>query len=134
METLNCPHCETEIDEHEANKCLDAWVADVVLKKPFRKPTHGTCCTCQHCGDDYDSCGDGCYYSTDIATAWEVVGRMGDVMRRLLRNKGMNYWECIIDYKHVGKAPDAPLAICRAALKAVYVGEDEKQSEDVALD
>ena len=23
----NCPHCETPLDEHEANRCLDAWVA-----------------------------------------------------------------------------------------------------------
>ncbi len=22
----NCPHCETPLDEHEANRCMDAWV------------------------------------------------------------------------------------------------------------
>jgi hypothetical protein len=26
------------------------------LKKHYRVPTHGACCTCQVCGNDYDTC------------------------------------------------------------------------------
>lgn len=29
---LNCPHCKIPIDEHEATRCLDAWVAVNVMK------------------------------------------------------------------------------------------------------
>ncbi|KKK65183.1 hypothetical protein LCGC14_2976710, partial [marine sediment metagenome] len=28
---MKCPHCQIEVDEHEANRCLDAWVAEVVM-------------------------------------------------------------------------------------------------------
>lgn len=48
---------------------LDAAIAEF-METPFRKPTHGTCCTCQVCGWDYDNCQ--CDYSADIAAAWEV--------------------------------------------------------------
>lgn len=26
------------------------------LRKYYHQPSHGPCCTCQHCGNDYDSC------------------------------------------------------------------------------
>lgn len=29
---LNCPHCETDINLHETKRCLDAWVAEYVMK------------------------------------------------------------------------------------------------------
>jgi len=28
---MNCPHCNTHIDEHEASPCFDAWVAEAVM-------------------------------------------------------------------------------------------------------
>lgn len=28
---MNCPHCKTHIDEHQADRCLDAWIAQDVL-------------------------------------------------------------------------------------------------------
>ena len=31
MQNLNCPHCDVEIDEHEASGCLNAWVAEAVM-------------------------------------------------------------------------------------------------------
>ena len=34
--------------------------------KPFRKPTHGSCCTCQYCGYYYDQCACG---DNEIITA-----------------------------------------------------------------
>jgi hypothetical protein len=30
--------------------------SDLTKWKRIRTPTHGTCCTCQACGLDYDSC------------------------------------------------------------------------------
>ena len=26
------------------------------IRKHFRRPTHGPCCTCQRCGQNYDDC------------------------------------------------------------------------------
>lgn len=28
---MNCPHCQTPIEEHKATRCLDAWIAEKVL-------------------------------------------------------------------------------------------------------
>ena len=28
----------------------------VLIKKYYRLPTHGICCTCQRCGQSYDDC------------------------------------------------------------------------------
>lgn len=70
---MNCPTCGLNIDEHPANRCLDAWVAGAVIEL--------TICTCHippvsgfdtmRCID----CGGAIYpdYSTDIVAAWEVV-------------------------------------------------------------
>lgn len=57
-------------------------------------------------------------YSTDIAAAWQVVERMRNPDFRL--NKDGD-WGCSFggELRFVGLAPTAPLAICRAALKAV---------------
>ncbi|KKK66418.1 hypothetical protein LCGC14_2964270, partial [marine sediment metagenome] len=34
---MNCPHCETLIDEHKATRCLDAWIAEYVMGwKPYK--------------------------------------------------------------------------------------------------
>ena len=34
---MQCPHCDIAITEHEASRCLDAWVAEVVMGwKPYR--------------------------------------------------------------------------------------------------
>ena len=131
MGEIKCPHCDTSVDEHEAGRKTDVCVAVVVMG--IVVPDWGPDTPCPINGSEmrwteerawcYDHSewhyGPAQEYSTDIAAAWEVVGRMGDVLRRLLRNKGSEKWECIFDYVHVGTAPTAPLAICRAALKAV---------------
>ena len=28
---MNCPRCQTDIDQHPSGPCLDAWVAEVVM-------------------------------------------------------------------------------------------------------
>lgn len=30
--------------------------AELARKSPIQKPTHGTCCTCQKCGQGHDDC------------------------------------------------------------------------------
>jgi hypothetical protein len=58
-------------------------------------------------------------YSTDISAAWEVVGKMGHL--------GLNWeplvidkWDCVFEREST-KADTAPMAICKAALKAKNV-------------
>ena len=147
---MNCPHCKTEIDEHEANRCLDAWVAERVFGKriEFKKGAATAWqndkavmwfpndfvdlddkSTYMHTIDGYT--GMVHFYSTFIAAAWEVVGQMtapdtgagGDSWKLEWlagsyragfgygkKAKDVTYWKAIAD--------TAPLAICRAALKA----------------
>ena len=69
-------------------------------------------------------------YSTDIAAAWEVVEKLRNDGRFLqLDSLGFDgeQWRCFFalteieeeKFPWVGEADTAPLAICRAALKAV---------------
>ena len=41
----------------ELGDCLE-WIDEEISwrKQQFRKPTHGTCCTCQTCGNFHDDC------------------------------------------------------------------------------
>lgn len=64
-------------------------------------------------------------YSGDIQAAWDVLWKIardhGDASWHNIRLVAENgYWECILDFadQHVGQSPEAPEAICRAALKA----------------
>lgn len=51
---------------------LDKWVG-AALGKPWRKPTHGKCCTCPRCGWDNDDCQ--CDYSTEWAWGGPLIER-----------------------------------------------------------
>lgn len=33
---MNCPTCGLSVDEHPANRCLDAWVAEVVFERQVK--------------------------------------------------------------------------------------------------
>jgi len=116
---IRCPHCDTSVDEHEAGRCLDAWVAEDLMgwtrsvagNYPWQMtPPHGLVGRLK------------VYlvpkYSTDIAAAWEVVGRV----REGKGNCDMQWrveWGFSFGSDFYSWAPTAPLAICRAALKAV---------------
>jgi hypothetical protein len=70
----------------------------------------------------------GCpHYSTDIAAAWQVVEKMEQRLDLCWLGPG-DVWVAVLgngeeDYQYGdAMAPTAPLAICRAALKAI--GED----------
>lgn len=57
----------------------DALVAEFMGWK-FQRPTHGPCCTCQHCGRHYDDCCESCHYTTEREAALPVedeIERMG---------------------------------------------------------
>lgn len=61
----------------KAGKELDKLIAEKIMGMPWRKPTHGTCCTCQTCGHSNESdCA--CGWSTDIEMAWRVVEKLGN--------------------------------------------------------
>ena len=142
---MNCPHCKTEIDEHEASRCLDAWVAEAVTgegKQGFLCPDcggahfgtskgericHGPPFACGWSGPSLDASPS---YSTDIAAAWEVVGRLKENGIGLIIWTASDVVQAYRDKEDGDYLADekakVPLAICRAALKAVYVGEDKK--------
>ncbi len=116
----------TEEAEEAALAVLDAQVADRVMGWQFTKPRHGRCCTCQRCGRSYDECGGSCYFTSDIAAAWEVWEKTGDMLvAKQVDGRYVAYqatgcadydWG---DYWAIGKT--APEAICKAALAKVGV-------------
>ena len=61
-----------DIDKLEGRE-LDRAVAEA-RGRPFRIPTHGSCCTCQTCGHYYDECQ--CGIGDDIAAAWPLLLEM----------------------------------------------------------
>jgi hypothetical protein len=110
---MNCPHCGTEVDEHEAKRCLSAWVhADVMGRKlPDHNWETDTYCDCLP------------DYSTDIAAAWGVLGhwieKMDDkyLYLEFVKSAAGPSWSAYSGV-HAFGGDSAPLAICRAALKA----------------
>ena len=146
---MKCPNCKTEIDEHEANRCLDGWVAEAVMG--WKRSNHGPADL-----ENWRSYPDEWYenpgsltienvtnipaYSTYIAAAWEVVldftGRQYHVRVDGEDAFAYSVWSCAIyaPLRDEGDGPigegldtsknlnarmaAAPLAICRAALKA----------------
>jgi hypothetical protein len=133
MTRRTCPHCGIHIDEHEATRCLDKWIANDVLgvyDKICQEETRFMLPESVNLP----------YYSTSIAAAWEVVEKLwisgdgpywvGDFFLEwwqdgewLVCNKPIGVRDGAIkamcDGKKTGK-PSAPLAICRAAIKAMY--------------
>ncbi len=126
---MNCPRCNLSVDEHPANRCMDAWVAEAVMGyrlidgiwyyPPYR---HGMMA---------DDVGPVWRYSTSIADAWVVVekfrrghgGKAAACVMCLTSDEADEDSYCRIfgvDREDVqGQATQMPLAISRAALKAV---------------
>lgn len=122
---MNCPHCGTHIDEHPASRCLDAWVADDIFGGSANPDN-----VLWYWWDSSDDEGKrvvlgvhlfaGPKFSTDIAAAWQVLGKMGGfwtVQGYIYEGRTNHYYAG--RRGHVGsRAPTAPHAICRAAIKA----------------
>jgi len=89
----------------EMNRLVMEWVTELTVDDNFYIPA----------------------YSTDIAAAWEVVAKMGNVneLHDVELRTSIRGWICSIfnsfDNFEVN-AETAPLAICRAALLAVMDG------------
>ena len=100
----------TDIDKLEAGLELDALVAEKVMGWFVAKGPHSPTSPPDLIPR----------YSTDIAAAWEVVEKMIDQGRRFVINNNFSRTMFIADF--CGRdvlEKTAPLAICRAALKAV---------------
>jgi len=126
-ETLICPHCNTDVDEHPASRCLDAWVATTVMWLDLG-------------GDasDWLTREAAKHYSTDIAVAWEIVDwiRSRQTPVEVMGDEWYDggWWRMRV-YDPTGKRitaegytevegpereePNVCLAICRAALKSM---------------
>ena len=55
------------------------------LGRPWRKPTHGSCCTCQICGDDRDTCICGVIEDDGLAftEVWPKLERSGLMLAQI---------------------------------------------------
>jgi len=135
MPDLLCPHCQTEVDEHEAGRCLDAWVADVVMD--YFENYSGA--TAEYVTEGmFDMVNEhgwrvevipAPHYSTDIAAAWKVVERLLEKDR--ISSISFGGWDnkqyttyVVSIYNFDEEASKAPLAICRAALRASEISRD----------
>ena len=126
----------TDIDELKPGKELDALVAEI-MGRPFRKPTHGSCCTCQTCGYHYDDCQ--CGYSEDelmalavydtIKSDWNIEIGHGDVTEPVAEFP--IGWYAMLMRREPDDNDDWPfaygetlaIALCRVLLKAVVKEE-----------
>ena len=143
---MNCPVCNTDIDNHPANRCLDAWVAekvmgwdlDKVAREEFisyRRHNTGIGMTGQEEYNEKQSRDRMLmltipYYSTDITAAWKVIDRLDELYSAWFEIRGPRVWlaRCNLpgyeQFSATGLA-NASLAICRAALKAMKGDSDE---------
>ena len=113
---------------------LDARVAQQVLSLPHLE--YGPGMKCPECGGEVDfrvrawcfNCQGWFYspyreYSTDIAAAWQVVEQFKDYNMQLDGHGDGWTFHIFKDATcYEADAPTAPLAICRAALKATQEG------------
>jgi hypothetical protein len=119
----------------DAGFSLDELVAKHIMGWEFRRPTHGICCTCQHCGRHQDDCpGAACEFTAPEADIGPVLRRMRELgWWAELKTPfgaspdslawagftplGVSGWDGRPDYE-VGDLT-LPLAVCKAALLAV---------------
>lgn len=134
-----------DVDSMEASRELDAMIAERVMGLvPCQAGAHkdGAMWPCYAQPDSPMEGGELPCYSTDIAAAWHVVEALGErygchvsVARRSDIFKAPSRYLCSIEggrlaynnpyLRLIDIAPSVPLAICRAALKAL-----EGQSHD----
>ena len=119
-----CPRCQTPVDEHPANRCLDALIAEKVMGWSssygdsywIMSPPEGS--TGRAEGRVYPVS----KYSTFIKAAMEVVEKWPAWTIYKRWNGSLWYSTCLTDGEEWYAGPEAstvPHAICRAALKAI---------------
>ena len=124
---MKCPHCDVHVDEHETSRCLDAWVAETVMGWKSKRIHGADGVTRKYWmfGDSDDIASEMYLFkpSTSIADAWKVADKYGAFVLHK-RDWGDDYWiDLYITEGQHGwadsvEASSAPLAICRAAIKA----------------
>ena len=105
---MECPHCNTQVDEHDATGCMDAWVHESIFgwtaDYVWLDPSKNTVGRWTHpVEEDYFGCPS--LYSTYIEVAWLIVEEMRK--KYIL----LPIWE-------LAALGDFPLRICRAAIKS----------------
>lgn len=131
---MNCPHCQTPIENHEASRCLDALIAEKIMGW---KSSYGDSFWQMLPPEDSTGRAEGRVYSvpefsTKIEIAWRVIeamnneqiqGHVGPTRLHRLKQCSGKAWGVIwctdFGYTEEVFAPTAQLAICRAALKAL---------------
>lgn len=125
---MKCPHCDVHVDEHEASRCLDAWIAEAVMDLCSHylefewTDKDDRYCKCGKCGEVIKN-PELKFYSTSIEAAWEVLEIISRnhliALTGYLYDGRENYWSLTIRGEVDIKAPTVELGICRAAIKAV---------------
>lgn len=117
------------ISDMKLGKETDSIIAEKIFKMPFRKPTHGPCCTCQTCGWDFDNCQ--CGYGKCIEMTWRIVKELRKKNIKLVLfenqsgNEYHNYYAYLGKSHPLGQEPwiisgeTVEEAICLAALMTV---------------
>ncbi len=131
---MNCPRCDKEISDHEANRCLDAWIAERVLGfEIFDDMKNGVCLTVDRFFFKpipyYPPHGwlPVYKYSILIEETWEIVAKLTDKTQRFELITGHQDIAWIVGEKSgpklglyvCGVGDTMPLAICRVALKLI---------------
>ena len=106
---------DIDVDSLEAGPKLDALIAEKVM---------GGKLGLRGMGVSWDTVGYGWSPSTSIADAWEVVLKLQGFS--IGKVGGSGEW-CCSCYGGLASADTAPLAICRAALKAVLQKNEPRQ-------
>jgi hypothetical protein len=94
---MNCPECKVHVDEHEAGRCMDAWVAEKVMDEQGWN-WHGAFGHKRERVVAYETL----HYSTDIAAAWKVVEKMENLGFYVDVANDMMSW--IVDFIHIDKS------------------------------
>lgn len=131
---MNCPHCKVEIDKHEAERCLDAWVAYEILGQSVELLGAGVSSP-----SDWIVVGEVAYgipggvgplyvnkYSTNIQAAWMLV----EIMHQQDWEYSIRHDYVMLCHKSwitnsvaqsrpvIEAKGDVPRSICRAAIMA----------------
>ena len=107
-----------EIKNMPSGPKIDRFISENIFNTKWIKPTHGTCCTCQTCGWDYDNCM--CGWSIYLEKAWSILEKMGgsflvDSSAPQLGIDVTIFYDGGARYS-TGTAETFELAVCRAAL------------------
>lgn len=119
-----------DLDQLVAEKVM-GWTLDSrsrIWQMPGRNPPNNRMLSAYPCAPQYEGCSNDYWRpSTNIAYAWDVVDHLaGATSHRVdIHDFGaLPKWRCVIRLMgstivQTGEGETAPLAICRAALKAV---------------